>query len=147
MVDSTLFHRSISKGIKAFHMSLRPTKVYLVFLLFITSACAGRQEPAILEALKGDWTTKNVLGEEETIRFEKSLILWRYGTEGQYECPYCVTTYHKTKLYVYLRLCSERRTGSNTWIKHRLLFNEGLDEFTMAHGEEFETIDGVFRPK
>lgn len=132
-------------------MFLRYAKVFLGCLFLTTSACAGGQGSVILEALKGDWTTTNVLGEVETIRFVENRILWRCGTEDQYECQYQLSSYHETERYVCLRLWSERRTGVKAWIEHRLLFNEGHDEFIMAHGKahgnNFETIDGIYKAK
>ncbi len=129
-------------------MFLKLEKVLLgCLLLIMTWACGGTQGPAIIKALNGDWTTTNILGEVETVRFVENRILWHYGTENQYECPYQVCYYHETERYVCLGLWSERRTGADTWIEHRLQLNESFDEFIMAHGKNFETIDGIFKAR
>ena len=116
----------------------------LVLLTILSAGACKEGDGEIIEALRGDWTTTDVLERVEVVRFEKDRILWRYGTESQYECPWRPISHHPEGRKLDLRLRCKRRTGSDQWIVHRLLFNEDLSRFTMSHGEEYDIVDGVF---
>lgn len=130
--------------------------VLLGLLAILTaSACSEKEkEPGtysirdlnrqMLEELQGDWTTTNARGEVQLVRFEEDRILWSFGAEDEYECPYRPMSYSRNALKIDLRLLCKRRTGSDQWIAHRLLFSSAMTEFTMAHGENRDIVDGVF---
>ncbi len=128
---------------------LSPSTLLVLLALFSAGACK-KGEAEIVEALRGTWSVTDVLGQTETVRFDEDRIVWGYGTETQYDGPYRVASHQlgevegKMIRKVEIRLRCKRRTGTDDWIRYRLLFREDLNEFEMWHGEKYDIPDGVF---
>ena len=99
------------------------------------AATAGGCNPdkaKVVSALEATWTTIDPTGQPELVKFDGANVIYAYGTDGEYRCPYGLRSFHEERGVIELKIRCKRRIGADDWVNYSLQFEPDQRKFVMS---------------